>query len=135
MYFPLEFLDFSPRDVVSKLPLEPSFLAPIPAVSVLLFECSWIHSVCYVRVVGVAGTIHHVADVAALSRSDRGPILYFFSSNSRMRTPRSSHSGRRPFLSCDDSGRQSDIHVYLVVTYTAEPSTVPETILLLHSIH
>lgn len=55
-------------------------------------------------------------------------------SNSRT-TPRSSHSGRRPFLSCDDSGRQSNIHVYLVVTYTAEPSTVPETILLLHSIH
>jgi hypothetical protein len=77
MYFPLEFLDFSPRDVVSKLPLEPSFLAPIPAVSpILLFECSWIHLVCYVRVVGVAGTIHHVADVAALSRSDRGPIIW-----------------------------------------------------------
>jgi hypothetical protein len=71
----LEFLDFSPRDVVSKLPLEPSFLAPIPAVSILLFECSWVHSVCYVCVVGVAGTIHHVVDVVALSPSDRGPII------------------------------------------------------------
>jgi hypothetical protein len=32
--------------------------------------------VCYVRVVGVAGTIHHVVDVVALSRSDRGPIIW-----------------------------------------------------------
>jgi hypothetical protein len=65
-------------------------------------------------------------------------VLEFESSNSRTprsKGPRSSHSGRRPFLSCG-GGRQSNIHVYLVVTYTpAEPSTVPETILLLHSIH
>lgn len=60
--------------------------------------------------------------VAVRPRSD-SLFLQFEFWNSRMRTPRSSHSGRRPFLSCDDSGRQSNIHVYLVVTYTAEPST------------